>query len=269
MVVTRFAPSPTGHLHLGHAYSALTAWRFARERGGRFLLRIEDIDPTRCRPQYTAGILEDLEWLGLDWDGEVVVQSGRLSAYAAALDVLKDLGVVYPDERSRRQVADGVAPRSRAELEVFERRGVRVAWRLDMDAALARTDALSWSELESLATTDNAAVDTPCDPRPHGDVMLARKDTPTAYHLAVTVDDAAEGVTHIIRGRDLYDSTPVHRLLQHLLGMPAPVYHHHALITDPRTRRRYAKSDGSMTLRHLRESGVTPDSIRERIGFED
>ena len=269
MVVTRFAPSPTGRLHLGHAYSALTAWRFARERGGRFLLRIEDIDPTRCRPQYTAGILEDLEWLGIDWDGEVVLQSGRLPAYAAALEVLKDLGVVYPDERSRRQIADGVALRPRAELEAFAYRGGHVAWRLDMNAALARADALIWSELESLTRTEEAAVELPCDPRPHGDVILARKDTPTSYHLAVTVDDAEQGVTHVIRGRDLYDSTPVHCLLQQLLGMPAPVYHHHALIADPRTRRRYAKSDGSVTLHHLRESGVTPAAIRERIGFEE
>lgn len=257
MVVSRFAPSPTGYLHLGHAYSALSAWRFAREHGGRFLLRIEDIDPARCRPHYDRAILEDLGWLGIDWDGPVWRQSERMPEYAAALNVLQDLGVVYPDDRTRRQIAGGRPPRPAAEL--LGRGPARVAWRLDMKAAMLRVGVVAWTETE-LGPVEG-------DPAPHGDVVLARKDTPTSYHLAVTVDDAVQGVTHVIRGRDLYDSTPVHRLLQELLGIDAPVYHHHALIKDPATGRRYAKRDGSVTLRHLRAQGVTPAQIRERVGL--
>ena len=263
MLVTRFAPSPTGLLHLGHAYSALLAWDCARRNAGRFLLRIEDIDPTRCRPELAAAMLEDLAWLGIDWDGPVWEQSARMADYAAALATVRGLGVIYPDDRTRREVEAGAHVRPADELAAEADGGKPVAWRLDMRRAMERTGALAWLEEDDVGAVREIAA----DPSPHGDVILARKDVATSYHLAVTVDDAAQAITHVIRGRDLYDSTPVHRLLQELLGLPAPIYRHHELIADPATGRRYAKSDGSVTLRHLRESGVTPAQIRERVGL--
>ncbi len=267
-VVTRFAPSPTGRLHLGHAYSALLAWSFARRNKGRFLLRIEDIDPERCRPELVEPIYEDLAWLGIDWDGGVVVQSGRMEAYAAALSTLRALGVVYPDNRTRREIESGVEISPRRELEAKARQGEKIAWRLDLAAALKKTGTLRWSELSGLSEGE-AAAEVSADATPHGDIILARKDVPTSYHLAVTVDDADQGVSHVVRGEDLRESTPVHRLLQSLLGVPEPLYHHHRLIHDPRTGRRFAKSDGSVTLAHLRELGVTPAQVRARVGLGD
>lgn len=267
-VVTRFAPSPTGRLHLGHAYSALLAWSFARRNHGRFLLRIEDIDPERCRPELVEPILEDLAWLEIDWDGDVILQSGRMNAYAAALSMLREMGVVYPDNRTRREIETGVGVAPRRELEERIRQGEKIAWRLDLATALKKTGELRWSELAGLAPRETSG-DVHADATPHGDVILARKDVPTSYHLAVTVDDAEQGVTHVIRGEDLRESTPVHRLLQTLLGLRAPLYHHHRLIHDPRTGRRFAKSDGSVTLAHLRELGVTPAQVRARVGFVD
>ena len=267
-VVTRFAPSPTGRLHLGHAYSALLAWGFARRNNGHFLLRIEDIDPQRCRPDLVEPVLEDLAWLGIDWDGDVILQSDRMDRYAAALSTLHELGVVYPDNRSRREIESGVEIASRSELLENARQGEKVAWRLDLKAALKKTGDLRWSEISALGAGETARG-VRADATPHGDVILARKDVPTSYHLAVTVDDAHQGVTHIIRGDDLRASTPVHRLLQSLLGFPAPLYHHHRLIDDPRTGRRFAKSDTSVTLGRLRELGVTPSQVRARVGLVD
>ncbi len=268
-VVTRFAPSPTGRLHLGHAFSALAAWRFAREHGGRFRLRIEDIDPGRCREEHVAGILEDLRWLGLDWDGPVVRQSQRLPLYAAALERLRAMGLVYPCFCTRRDIAEaGAAPHGPAgpvypgtcralDPDVRAARMEREphAWRLDMAAAVRRAGALFWHDL--------AAGPVAADPAAHGDVVLARKDAPASYHLAVVVDDAAQGVTHVIRGEDLRPVTGIHRLLQALLGLPAPVWWHHALLTDDQGRR-LAKRDGAPTLAARRAAGATPgDVLRE------
>ena len=259
MVTTRFAPSPTGYLHLGHAYSALLNERYAREHEGTFLLRIEDIDPVRCKDEYIDAILEDLEWLGLRWDGEIVRQSQRMEHYARALEVLRIKGLVYLDPRTRREISDGAPPPDRSRSDTLVTGGVPTAWRLDLSSALQAADDLSWTEGEN----ERVQVDI----APHGDVILARKDTPTSYHLSVTVDDAAQNITHVIRGRDLFDSTPVHRLLQQLLSLPEPIYHHHELLQDNATGRRFAKSDASKSLRSYRADGVSPEEIRTQLGL--
>jgi glutamyl-Q tRNA(Asp) synthetase len=259
MTVTRFAPSPTGRLHLGHAYSALLAHDRARGDDGRFLLRIEDIDGTRSRPEFIAGIAEDLRWLGLTWDGPVVLQSTRLDAYAEALDRLRGPGLLYPCFCTRAEIAaslaaphapaDGVYPGTCHRLSAAQA-AARMAephcWRLDMDKAVARTGPLDWH--------DEIAGRIVADPRAHGDVVLARKDAPASYHLAVTLDDAWQGVTHIVRGADLFAATDVHRLLQALLDLPTPVYRHHPLLTDA-AGKRLAKRDGAPTLAALRAAG--------------
>jgi glutamyl-Q tRNA(Asp) synthetase len=259
MIVTRFAPSPTGHLHLGHAYSALVNWTFAREQGGAFLLRIEDIDDGRCRSEFSEAILEDLAWLGLDWDGAVEIQSRRAHVYADALERLRRVGLIYGDSRTRAQLDAGVARPSVAALESAQRSGAPIAWRLDMARALAEVADLDWQEAGVGRVRADAAA--------HGDVILARKDAPASYHLAVTIDDAAQRVSHVIRGHDLYASTAVHRLLQELLGLPQPAYRHHELLVDDTTGRRFAKRDHSVTLRALRESGLSATDIRHRLGF--
>lgn len=272
MIVTRFAPSPTGLLHLGHAYSALFAWRRAREAGGRFLLRIEDIDRTRCRPEFTAAILEDLAWLGLDWDGEVRQQAEHFADYEAALDRLDVAGLIYPCFCTRAAIAAeiaraGGAPQGEAgplypgtcrSLAMEERlrriaAGESFALRLDVSRALARTGPLQWDEEEQGIIA--------AQPELLGDVVLARKDTPTSYHLAVTVDDALQGVTLVTRGADLFAATHLHRLLQALLDLPVPRYRHHALLTDA-SGKRFAKRDKALTLKALRESGKTPEEVR-------
>lgn len=269
-IVTRFAPSPTGYLHVGHAYSALLAWRRARLAGGRFLLRLEDIDPVRCRPEFAAAIMEDLAWLGLDWDGPVRVQSQHLSDYAAVLDSLRARGLIYPCFCSRadiqRQVIaaaphgpDGgpVYPgtcRSLTEAEREARADQPHALRLDMDRALIPGLAFEEAEEGIIAA----------DPARFGDVVLARKDTPTSYHLCVTHDDALQGVTLVTRGEDLKQATHLHRLLQALMGWPTPVYAHHQLLTDA-TGRRLAKRDRAVTLRALRAAGVQADELRGRL----
>jgi glutamyl-Q tRNA(Asp) synthetase len=265
-VVTRFAPSPTGRLHLGHAYSALLAHRFARERGGAFLLRIEDIDPARSRPEHVAGIVEDLSWLGLRRDGEILRQSERLPLYAEALDKLKALGVAYPCFGTRRAIAAEVMARASAPhgpdgplypgtcrtLSERERPvNAAHAWRLDVAKAAALAGSLHWDEGGAPITADLQAF---------GDVVLARKDAPTSYHLAVTVDDAAQGITDIVRGRDLFAATGVHRLLQALLGLPAPHYHHHALLAGA-DGLRLAKRSGAPTIAGLREAGADPKKL--------
>jgi glutamyl-Q tRNA(Asp) synthetase len=278
-VVTRFAPSPTGLLHLGHAHSALLGWRLAREAGGRFLLRIEDIDRTRCRPEFTDAILADLAWLGLDWDGAVRRQSEHVADYRRALDRLEALGVLYPCFCTRSAIKAeiaraGAAPhgaegplypgicRSLAPAERAARLGAGEAWalRLDLAKAAALAGPLWWE--------DAAAGRIACDAASQGDVVLARKDTPTSYHLAVTVDDALQGVSLVTRGEDLFAATHVHRLLQALLGLPVPRYRHHPLLLDA-AGRRYAKRDRALTLQALRAAGRTPAEVRALAGFPD
>ena len=269
IIVSRFAPSPTGPLHLGHAYSALLAHRFARERHGAFLLRIEDIDPGRARPEHVDSIIEDLAWLGIDHDGEIVYQSERLPLYAAALERLKAQGLVYPCFCTRSSIAAEIAASAAAphgpegplypgtcrRLEAAERTARAAAaphaWRLDVGRAAKIAGPLSW--------TDHG-VGVRAEPETFGDVVVARKDAPTSYHLAVTVDDAAQGITDVVRGRDLFASTHVHRLLQALLGLPTPRYHHHSLLTDAEGRR-LAKRTGAPTLASLREAGTDPQLL--------
>jgi glutamyl-Q tRNA(Asp) synthetase len=255
-VITRFAPSPTGPLHLGHAYSAVRAHAFARERGGAFLLRIEDIDGTRSRAEHVDGILADLVWLGLEWDEPVVFQSPRLDRYAAALDVLKGRGLVYPCFCTRAEIAEAMsAPHGPAAVypgtcrgvDSAARMGEAHAWRLDMAAAVAAAGPLDW--------WDERAGTVRAEPERQGDVVLARKDVATSYHLAVTVDDAAQGVTDVVRGVDLFEVTHVHRLLQALLGLPSPRYHHHPLLAGS-DGERLAKRRGSASLASLRADGV-------------
>jgi glutamyl-Q tRNA(Asp) synthetase len=272
-IVTRFAPSPTGYLHLGHAFSALTAWRRAREAGGRFLLRLEDIDPTRCHPEFAAAILEDLAWLGLDWDGEVRVQSRHLAEYRAVLDALAASGLLYPCFCTRADIQQSAAAphtpdgaplypgtcRSLSEDERAARiaAGERYALRLDMARAVSAVS-------QALTYDEEAEGTIVYHPEQFGDVVLARKDAPASYHLCVTHDDALQGVTLITRGIDLKPATHLHRLLQALMGWPAPAYAHHPLLTDA-SGRRLAKRDRAMTLRELRAQGLSPESVRFRI----
>jgi glutamyl-Q tRNA(Asp) synthetase len=262
--VTRFAPSPTGRLHLGHAYSALMAHDFARERDGSFLLRIEDIDPGRSRPEHVDGILEDLLWLGLEWDGELVYQSERPRIYAESLDRLKAEGLVYPCFCTRADIAASAAAPQGPDAPVYPGtcRGLDRpdlsrphAWRLDMARAASLAGPLVWTDGDSEVTAE---------PRLLGDVVLARKDAPASYHLAVTVDDAAQGVTHVVRGRDLFASTHVHRLLQALLDLPTPAYHHHRLLTDA-AGHRLAKRHDAPTLAALRAGGMDPAALVEAL----
>lgn len=273
-VITRFAPSPTGFLHLGHAFSALTAWRRARAAGGRFLLRLEDIDPGRCRPEFADAILEDLAWLGLDWDGPVRVQSAHLGDYRAALDRLAGRGLVYPCFCTRAEIAREVA-RSAAAPHAPDGgpRYPGTCRRLSADARAAR---LAAGEPHALRLDMGRAIDAvgttlsfeeegegivPCDPARFGDAVLARKDAPASYHLCVTHDDALQGVSLVTRGEDLKPATDLHRLLQALLGYPAPRYAHHRLLTDAEGRR-LAKRDRAATLRELRAAGVTAEAVK-------
>ncbi len=279
MVVTRFAPSPTGFLHLGHALSALTGWRAARAAGGRFLLRIEDIDSGRCRPDFKAVIYEDLAWLGLDWERPVRRQSEHLADYAGALERLKDRGVLYPCFCTRREIAAEIAAAERAphgadgpvypgtcrSLSAAERQariaaGGAYALRLDAGRARALVGKLSWQEQGQGAVA--------VEPRLLGDVVLARKDAPASYHLAVTLDDHVQGVTLVTRGRDLFSATHVHRLLQALLGLAVPAYHHHVLLTNE-AGERLAKRDAAASLHGLRAAGATPAAVRAMVGFSD
>jgi glutamyl-Q tRNA(Asp) synthetase len=256
---TRFAPSPTGRLHLGHAFSALLAHDFARRRGGRFLLRIEDIDGTRSRAEHVAGIVEDLAWLGLDPDGPVVRQSDRLDAYAAVLEGLRERGLVYPCICTRADIAAAAsAPHGAVAVYPGTCRGTAVelsrphAWRIDMARAAALAGPLRFHD----ARRGWIAA----DPLAQGDVVLGRKDAPASYHLAATIDDKWSGVTDVVRGDDLVEATHVHRLLQALLGLPTPRYHHHPLLAGP-DGRRLAKRDGAPSLAALRDGGANPAAI--------
>ena len=279
--VFRFAPSPNGYLHLGHALSALLNADTARQSGGRLLLRIEDIDAARCKPQFEAAIYDDLAWLGIAWETRVRRQSEHFADYRAALERLDAMGLIYPAFESRGDIARAVAargenwphdpdgaplyPGSRSDLTPDERAsrmasGEPFALRLDMRAALARTGALTWQEEGSETGTILAR------PQDWGDVILARKETPTSYHLSVVIDDAWQGVTHVVRGEDLFRSTSVHRVLQALLGLPQPIYHHHRLIRDA-TGAKLSKSTNAKALRSLRAQGMTPGEIRTAIGL--
>lgn len=255
---TRFAPSPTGLLHLGHAYSALTALEAARANGGNFILRIEDIDHTRCRPPYEYAIYEDLAWLGIDWETPVLRQSEHLPDYAAALDKLKGLGVLYADHKTRRGEAESSlsAPQ---DIDTALDELANPAWRLSLSAAEAylarRYNALSFVESGQIVRAD---------PRVNGDVILGRKDIGVAYHLCVVIDDARQGVTHIHRGHDLYDATHTQVLLQALLDLPTPAYAHHPLLLDEQNRR-LAKRKGSRSLSDYRADGLSPFDIKTLI----
>jgi len=285
--IFRFAPSPNGHLHLGHALSALLNSEMARAAGARLLLRIEDIDATRCRPEYEAAIYEDLAWLGLAWEQPVRRQSEHLDDYREALRRLEQAGLVYPSFESRGEIARLVAERERlgawprdpdgaplypgnARTLSPDERAARIATgapyalRLDMEAALARTGSLVWTETG--AGPDGETGTVMAAPAAWGDVILARKETPTSYHLSVAVDDALQGITQVVRGQDLFWATSVHRLLQALLGLPAPTYHHHRLILDDQGRK-LAKSTRSTALRELRAQGATPAAIRHMVGL--
>lgn len=270
-MITRFAPSPTGLLHLGHALAAQVAWEAAQAEGGMFLVRIEDIDFTRCRPEYETAIFEDLTWLGFAWPEPVWRQSARFPVYAEALRALRNQGVLYPCFCTRQEIAAAItAPqgeaalvypgacrrRSAAERADLIAAGLPYAWRLDAAAALKLTGPLFWEDRKG----GRQAVDFTA----LGDVVLARKDVATSYHLAVTVDDAAQGVTLVTRGEDLFDSTHVHRLLQALLGLPVPQWHHHGLMVDE-TGKRLAKRDAARSLRSLREAGRTTEGIRAML----
>lgn len=272
--VTRFAPSPTGYLHRGHAYSALTAFKAAREAGGRFLLRIEDIDTERCRPEFTEAILDDLAWLGLAWKEPVMRQSERMDAYGAALQSLERRGLIYRCFKTRREVlADiGRAPHGPRTAYVGEplepeiearlmNEGRPYAWRLSLAAARRALGGF-----EGLTFVDETGLSHLADPSAAGDIILARKGLGVAYHLAVVVDDAAQGVTQVIRGEDLLEATPIQRLLQTLLGAPAPSYRHHRLILRP-DGKRFAKRDTTETLRDLRAKGVRAGTLSRALGF--
>lgn len=281
ITVTRFAPSPTGYLHLGHAHAALTAWRRARHAGGCFLLRLEDIDPGRCRPEYAAAIQEDLAWLGLDWDGEVRIQSAHYAEYAKTLQQLADRGLLYPCFCTRAEIqreieraphaphaldgSPGYPGTCRAigpdERQARMSAGERFALRLDV--ARARETIA-----EPLFFDEESEGRIACRPEQFGDIVLARKDAPASYHLCVTHDDAVQEVTLVTRGEDLKAATHVHRLLQALLGVPVPRYAHHALLSDA-SGRRLAKRDRAATLRELRAQGLLPPTVRGLAGFDN
>jgi glutamyl-Q tRNA(Asp) synthetase len=276
-IVTRFAPSPTGRLHLGHAYSALFAERAARQAGGRFLLRIEDIDRSRCRPEFESGIYEDLAWLGLSWEKPVRRQSEHLADFRAALDRLAAGGFLYPCFCSRKEIAAEIArapsaphgaegplyPGTCRTLVAAERaariaEGKPYALRLDVAAGLAACGPLHWHDL------DRGRIDA--DPGLLGDVVLGRRDAPASYHLAVTVDDHLQGVNLVTRGEDLLPATHIHRLLQALLKLETPAYRHHRLLTNEKGER-LAKRDGAEALAALRAAGADPVQLRTGLGF--
>ena len=285
----RFAPSPNGDLHLGHALSAITGYELACRLGGRFLVRVEDIDAGRARPDYVAGIFRDLKWLGIRWEEPVLRQSDRLAAYRAAAGKLSAMGLLYRCFATRSEIAQVVAEAGTpcavdpdgvsiypglhrqllpAEITRRQAAGQPNAMRLDMQVACAAAARLSQGQ-----ALDYVAFDADLQPRrvtaqPQrwGDAILQRKDVPTSYHLAVVVDDAYQGISHVTRGEDLLAATDLHRLLQVLLGLPAPIYHHHRLMTDA-TGRKLSKSLGDTSLRQLRQDGMTVDQIRRLTGF--
>ncbi|MDP2214439.1 tRNA glutamyl-Q(34) synthetase GluQRS [Phenylobacterium sp.] len=278
--VTRFAPSPTGLLHRGHAYSALLAYQAAQAAGGTFILRIEDIDATRARPEFEAAIFEDLAWLGLSWPEPVRRQSLHLADYEAALARLQGEGLVYRCFRTRKEVAQATASAPHGAMDTFRSaplpaieeaqrldRGEPFAWRLSLEAAAARLGGFDQLTFQEEGAGPDGETGLICArPELGGDVVLARKDVGVAYHLAVVVDDALQGVTHVIRGCDLFEAAHVQRLLQALLALPAPVYRHHRLLAGP-DGKRYAKRDRAETLQALRAAGLTPERLRQEVGL--
>ena len=287
--VFRFAPSPNGYLHLGHAYSALLNFDLARRTGGRFLLRIEDIDATRCRPEFEAAIYQDLAWLGTSWETPVRRQSEHFARYREAIERLAGLGLIYPSFESRAEIARLVAQReteapwprdpdgavlypgaakslSPDQREELIGQGAPYALRLDMAAALARAGELGWKEHGEGPDGETGSVTG--RPEAWGDVILARKETPTSYHLSVVIDDALQGVTDVVRGQDLFWSTSVHLLLQHLLGILQPAYRHHRLVSDS-SGQKLSKSTDATGLRELRRQGATPADIRRLVDLPE
>ncbi len=281
--VLRFAPSPNGYLHIGHAYSALVNQRLARQLGGRLLLRIEDIDTGRCRPEFEAAILEDLAWLGITWEQPVRRQSERFSAYSRALERLREEGLAYPCFCTRGDLARDVAdrpdwPRDPDGVPLYtgackhmsaSERGRRLASgqsaavRLDMGEALARVDGpLGWREYGEGAI----ARDVSAEPSLWGDTIIGRRDVPASYHIAVVVDDADQGVTDVARGMDLFNATSLHRLLQEMLDLPAPVYRHHELLRDE-AGAKLSKSARAKSIRAFREEGIGAEALRRQLGF--
>jgi glutamyl-Q tRNA(Asp) synthetase len=285
--VFRFAPSPNGPLHLGHALSALLNFDMARAQGGRFILRMEDIDTARCRPEFEAAIYEDLAWIGLEWEQPVRRQSAHFDEYKSALAKLDALHLTFPAFESRADLArmvgdrdvrerwprdpDGVPvyPGAARQMREEDRRariaqGEPYAIRLDIGKAMEWTGPLNWTETGAGPSGETGEV--AADPAAWGDVIVGRKETPTSYHLSVVLDDALQGVTHVVRGQDLFWSTSVHRLLQSLLDLPVPVYHHHRLILDA-DGRKLSKSTQATGLRELRANGATPADIRRLVGL--
>jgi glutamyl-Q tRNA(Asp) synthetase len=278
---TRFAPSPSGLLHLGHAFSALTAFEAAQAAGGRFVLRIEDIDTTRCRPEFDAAILEDLAWLGLAWEEPVRRQAEHFPEYAARLDDLRKRGLIYRCFKTRKEILEEIARAPHGPSEVYlgpaermspdeeaERvaQGESYAWRLSLATAREHLGA-RWDQLAFLEEGEAHAGEHRARPETAGDVVLARKDVATSYHLAVVHDDALQGLTHIVRGDDLFEATHIQVLLQEIFNLPRPVYRHHRLILDETTGKRFAKRDKAATLTAMRVAGETPEDIRARLGF--
>jgi len=274
--ILRFAPSPNGRLHLGHAYSALFTWRAAEILGGTVLLRMEDIDQVRCKPEFDLGVREDLAWLGLTWPEPVLRQSQRFPAYAQACDCLGAMDLLYPCFCTRKLIAERASATdpdgaplypgtcrhlSRAERKARLASGLAHQWRVDNARARAMTGPITVSQF----SLEGTMTERPAEPEKWGDAVIVRKDTPTSYHLSVVVDDAFQNVTHITRGMDLYHATDLHRLLQVLLAFPAPLYCHHDLIRDGDEK--LAKSRGAESLRDLREAGLTAQDVRRRLGF--
>jgi len=282
--VFRFAPSPNGPLHLGHALSALTAFDMAQRTGGRFLVRIEDIDVTRCREEFVTGIFEDLSWLGITWEQPVLFQSQHFATYVEAAQWLEGQGLLYPCFASRTEIDAAAVPAAvdpdgaplypglhkampRGDIEARMENGERFALRIDMDRALAKVrDRLGGAPL-TFTELDEAGNATVIEAHPErwGDAVILRKDVPASYHLAVVVDDARQGITHVTRGRDLYAATDLHRLLQVLMGLPEPVYHHHRLLADAEGRK-LSKSAGDTALSALRTAGKSAADIRATVG---
>lgn len=278
--VTRFAPSPTGWLHLGHAYAAIFAEQKARQNQGRFLIRLEDIDGTRSRPEYETALFDDLQWLGLTWETPVLRQSDHAADYRQALEELATQGLLYPCFCTRREIQEEIARAPQAphgpdgplypgtcrhlspkERQAFIELGQPYALRLDIEKATHRIGhSLQWEDLGRGLQTANPAL--------FGDVVLARKDTPASYHLAVVVDDARQGITLVTRGEDLFEATHLHRLLQELLHLSVPAWYHHRLVTDD-LGKRLAKRDHARSLRTLREEGWTPQKVRQALNFEE
>ncbi|MFY9640267.1 MAG: tRNA glutamyl-Q(34) synthetase GluQRS [Rhodomicrobium sp.] len=282
--ILRFAPSPNGRLHLGHAFSALFTARAAAVSGGTFLLRIEDIDPVRSKPEFDAGIVEDLAWLGLHWPEPALRQSARMPVYAAAAQALKKRGLLYPCFCTRRSITAVAAGRDpdgaplypgicrglpQGEVEGRFARGEQAQWRLKMDRATAEAGPLTISEAPAPGRDAlwGEMVQRPADPMRWGDAVLIRKDVPASYHLSVVADDAAQCITHVTRGMDLFAATDLHVLLQRLLGLPSPRYCHHRLLRDEEGQK-LAKSKGSVSLKSLRDGGATAADVRHSLGFD-